>query len=93
MAKTATPPAYPAPARLTKATDPRLFSCSQQGNVACVEHVGSYGASAIAARPNAHRWETPLNIWYPVSALEVAMWLEEFGSPLACETCGHQVQP
>ena len=71
------------------ATESRLFMCLQQGNVACVEHLGRYGQEAVVAAPDAPQWFTPLNIWVSTTAAERAEYLREVGTPMRCETCGY----
>lgn len=68
--------------------DPRLFTCVQKGNIYCYEHLGSYGQSAVSAKPRARQWLTPLNVWEPLSAADDAAWFVSFRQPLACEDCG-----
>jgi hypothetical protein len=72
----------------------RVYSDQQSGRVACFDHLGSYGQSAVSAKPNAAQWVTPLDVWTVMSKdeqddyrdfLENEMH-EPKGRPL-CETC------
>lgn len=72
----------------------RTYTDHQSGRIACFDHVGSYGQSAISAKPNASQWVTPLDVWAVMSKAEQDDFRdflenelhEKKGGPL-CETC------
>jgi len=60
---------------------------SNRGEVACDAHLGGYGTQELAARPNAKRLDTPLDVWHVATDADRADWRAEIGTDLACETC------
>ena len=66
----------------------RLWINQNTGEVTCDRHGGSYLKGAIMAAQVARRHVTPLGTWLQVNRVERDWWREEFGVPMACETCG-----
>ncbi len=72
-------------------TTTTLYANEHSGSICCLKHVGMYAQTAIAARPKARRWHTPLGDWTRWTAADEADWVAEFGEPAQCESCrfGH----
>lgn len=73
-------------------TTTRTYWESQNGEVSCERHAGAYVAAAIEATPNAQRIETPLGVYYKMSAADVndfeSFLKDEMGvAAECCETC------
>ena len=73
---------------MSTTTRTRLWINQNTGEIACGEHGGSYLKDAIMSAQVARRHVTPLGTWLWVQRIEREWWLEEFGVPMACETCG-----
>lgn len=69
-------------------TNTTLFTNETTGQLCCADHVGHYAQTAIAARPNAKRWDTPLGDWTRWTADDDAAWVAAIGSAATCEVCG-----
>jgi hypothetical protein len=57
------------------------------GMIACGEHGGSYLRAAVARRPKAKRYVTPLDRWEVVDDAMRAEWVGA-GVRCECEVCG-----
>lgn len=74
---------------MTTQQKPRPLYVNDNGEVACLEHGGSYLAASVQAYPRSRLHTTPLGTWELVSALLAESWARSFPGdpPLACETC------
>jgi len=60
---------------------------NDNGMICCVEHGGSYLASAYQRKPEQCCYGTPLDSWEKVDGEYVAEWTVLVGSAPVCEMC------
>lgn len=70
----------------TSTTTTTLYCNDPDGRISCIDHVGNYAQQAIAAKPNADEWDTPLGTWYVMTADEIK-FMADAGLPAQCECC------
>lgn len=69
-----------------------LYANDPDGRISCIAHVGNYATAAIAARPNADEWDTPLGTWYVMTADDIEQFTAA-GLTAACECCQFEATP